>query len=367
MNILVLCLSPGYGGLELYALREIEQLEQRGHRCIPVVAYESMLLSQLKAARHDYHILRTKVQSLPLIAAKRLARLIDKENIDVIHIHWARDLNLAALAKYFSKRRVKLVYSRHMGITRSKRDLLHRWLYSMLDLFIANTRLVEEEAHRFLPLLAKRISLLHIGVAKPDADKKNCSIFFARQNFCHRKLNIALFGRIEHGKGQHVLLAAVEKLVQQGVDVSVTLIGHIMDQAYHDKLLAKINAGKLGEHIQFMGFIEQPANQMSCFDLLVLTTYCETFGLVLAEAMRAGVAVVGTDAGGVPEIIENEKSGLLVAAGDAAALAKAISKLYNDEELKNRLAIAGKNKADEEFNEELHFNGLEQMLIAKEA
>ncbi len=366
MNILVLCLSPGYGGLELYALHEIEQLERRGHVCVPVVSCDSMLFSRLKAATHNYHVLRTSIQSLPLIAAKRLAKLIEKENISVIHIHWARDLNLAALAKYFSKRKVKLVYSRHMGITRSKRDLLHNWFYSMVDVFIANTRVVEEEAQRFLPLPAERIARLYIGVAEPDANKKDCDIFFENQNFYRRKLNLALFGRIEHGKGQHVLLIALQKLVQQGMDVSATLIGHVMDQAYHAKLLIKIETEKLEKHVQFMGFVEQPANQMGCFDLVVLTTYCETFGLVLVEAMRAGVAVIGTDAGGVPEIIKNEESGLLVPAGNAEALVAAIVKLYNNEELKNRLAIAGKSKADEKFNGELHFNTLEQMLMTKE-
>ena len=100
------------------------------------------------------------------------------------------------------------------------------------------------------------------------------------------------------------------------------------------------------------------------FDVVVLLTYCETFGLVLVEAMRAGVAVIGTDAGGVPEIIEHNKTGLLIPPGDTGTLADELVKLYDDADLKSRLARAGKNRADREFNSELHFNKLEQLLTA---
>jgi len=362
MNIVVLCLSPGHGGLELYALREIEELNQRGHACIPVVTPDSMLASQLKDSSNDYHTLTTLVQVLPLLAAYRLARLLELKNIDVLHIHWARDLNLAVLAMRLTKRRIKLVYSRHMGITRSKRDLFHRWFYTSIDLFICNSRMVEGQAYRFLPLPAERISRLYIGVTEPDLKQKNCAVFFENRGFCQRKLNLVLFGRIEHGKGQHLLVAAMQHLVQTGLDVSATLIGHIMDQDYYDKLLAEIENSELGGHIQFMGFVTQPANQMACFDLLVLTTYCETFGLVLVEAMRAGVAVIGTDAGGVPEIIEHEKTGLLIPPGNSAALAGELSRIYNDAGLRKQFAREGKNRADREFNAELHFNQLEKKL-----
>ena len=127
-------------------------------------------------------------------------------------------------------------------------------------------------------------------------------------------------------------------------------------------LLAEIENSKLGSHIQFTGFVTQPARKMACFDLLVLTTYCETFGLVLVEAMRAGVAVIGTNAGGVPEIIEHEKTGLLIPAGNSDALADALSRLYDDVGLRQELALSGKRRADIKFNDEMHFNKLENLL-----
>lgn len=366
MNIVVLCLSPGYGGLELYALHEIGELSRRGHACVPVLAPGSMLASRLKGSTNDYMTLSTSVRVLPLLSAYRLARLFDLKKIDVLHIHWARDLNLAALAVHITKRRIKLVYSRHMGITRSKYDFFHRWFYASVDLFICNSRLVEEQAHRYLPLPVERIKRLYIGVTEPDLEQKDCKVFFENRDFCRRKLNLVLFGRIEYGKGQHLLVSAIQQLLKRGLDISATLIGHIMDQDYYDELLAEIEKQKLAEHIQFLGFVTQPANQMACFDLLVLTTYCETFGLVLVEAMRAGVAVIGTNAGGVPEIIEHERTGLLIPPGNSDALATALTRLYDDVNLRQQLALSGKKRADIEFNSDLHFNKLEHLLTTGE-
>ena len=90
----------------------------------------------------------------------------------------------------------------------------------------------------------------------------------------------------------------------------------------------------------------------------MLTTDTETFGLVIAEAMRAGTAVIGTNAGGVPEMIKHGDTGLLIEPGDAAGLADAIERLATDPPLRERLAACGKAFADEHFSEPRHFEGL---------
>ena len=74
--------------------------------------------------------------------------------------------------------------------------------------------------------------------------------------------------------------------------------------------------------------------------------------------MRAGVAVIGTDAGGVPEIIDNKETGLLIPPGDSAALAEALYCLYEDKDKKEWLAQNGKKRADSVFDEETNFNVL---------
>lgn len=361
MVVAILCLSQGHGGLELYALREHAELEARGISCLSIVARGSMLADQHEAQKSDPVYLEVSNRRLPLIAAKQLAQVLDQNKVDVLHLHWNKDLNLAVLAKVFAARNIKLVYSRHMDITRSKRDIFHRWFYRHVDLLLANSKLVTQNCNKFLPLAKENIQLLHIGVPAPKTMKPDCSQFFDN-NFLHRRLNIACFGRIEPYKGQHTLVSALETLVKEGLDISVTIIGHVMDQDYADKLKTSVEQNGLLTHLQFKGFVDNPIELMRCFEVVVLTTYQETFGLVLVEAMRAGVAVIGTNAGGVPDIIEHDVSGLLTEPGSPESLADAIRQLYTDPEKLDKLSAQGHTRANQYFADDIHFDKLESIL-----
>jgi len=363
MKIVVLCLSPSRGGLELYAIEEIKQLTKRGHDCFAVVAPDGYLASALKKENIPFATLKLSFKRLPLIAARTLNAILKKFDADILHFHWGKDLYLAALAKSMFGNKLTLVHSRHMHYTRNKKDILHRWFYYKIDLLLAGTKLLQNLARQYLPLADEKIKLLSLGVAEPKQDTPDCSLFFSDAGFIKRKINLAIFGRIEHGKGQHILIEAMQKMVADGKDISLTMVGHTMDADYQKNLEQNIKHNNLSKHIQFKGFIENATDCMRCFDVLVLTTYCEMFGLVLVEAMRAGVAVVATNAGGVPEIIEHKTSGLLAESGNAKSMRENIELLYEQPDLLQRLALNGKQRADSLFTDELHYKKLEQELL----
>ena len=102
---------------------------------------------------------------------------------------------------------------------------------------------------------------------------------------------------------------------------------------------------------------------MPCFDVVVLTTFEETFGLVLVEAMRSGVTVIGTRAGGVKEIIDEGITGMMFEPGNPEELADCLQNVFQDEEKRLEMSKAGKKKADNKFDEETHFKALTQLII----
>ncbi len=365
MKVLELCSSPSYGGLEMYVHKVMTWLSDRQEPGLAVVAPGSTLESKLKEAGLPHRPLRVRNRLFPIIAAKNLAKILDDEAIDVLHMHWGKDLNLAALAKRLCRRPVRLVYTRQMALTRSKRDPYHRWLYQKVDQFVVITDTLRKEANQYLPLPPEQIALLYYGVpvAKP-IEAAQCAEFLHRHGLDGPGLKVALFGRIEHVKGQHLLLRAVETLAARGCEVRAGLIGEIFDQSYFDKLEEQIEQAGLHEHVKYLGFVDDPTSIMGCFDVVVLTTYTETFGLVLAEAMRAGTAVIATNGGGVPEIIQHTETGLLFEVGDAAGLADSIESLARDPEMRTRLASKGKAFADEHFSEPRHFEGLQEIFDA---
>jgi len=364
MKILILCTSPGLGGLELYAEREWNYLQQQGHECHFVITEKGRLAQRNKQSSSSIFKLSQQGKLFPFINALKLARYLDRNDIDIIHMHWGKELNLAGLAKWFCKRKPKLFHTRHMGITRSKKDLVHRFFYAQVDRVLTISKQVEKEAQEFLPLDKEQITLLYLGVEDKTVDQPDCTAL--SENIKKSQFKVALFGRIEHGKGQHVLAEAMALPSIRKLDISATFFGQVMDRNYFDKLKQSINQNGLQDRVTYMDFVDNTMAVMPCFDVVVLLTYCETFGLVLVEAMRSGVAVIGTDAGGVPEIIEHRKTGMLVSPGDASGLAELLVELYHNDKLKLTLAQAGKNRADEKFSHEQHFKKLEKLLMVEE-
>ena len=365
MKIIELCTSPGWGGLELYTLNISEWLNQRGHDCLVVLTPGSLIARRLQGSELKIAGLKPRFKLFPLLAARQLAQYIDQHQGDILHVHWNKDLPLAVLAKRLSRSKPKLVFIRHMALTRHKRDFYHRFIYQNIDAYLVITKRLQAEAEQFLPLERCKIHLLYHGVARLEqADSSACEAFESKHGLDAGKFKILLPGRIEHGKGQHVLLEAVHQLRQQGLMVEVVLLGHIMDQAYFDNLQKQIEDYGLQDCFHYLGFIDKPTYIYNCFDVIVLTTYAETFGLVLIEGMKCGVAVVGSDAGGVPEIIQHGKTGLLYEPGNSPALAGCLKQLAEDKELRKSLAKAGQGFADEVFSEAQHYKTLMQIFTS---
>lgn len=356
MKVLELCLSTGVGGLELYVVRTAIQLQARGIACIAVTGRDTMTAQRMRQNEVQTFEISKANRYLPWFSAKRLARLIDEQQIDVIHMHWAKDLALAVLAKRKARRPVKLVYTRQMMITRSKHDIYHRIFYGDVDLFLTITQQLCELAQQYLPMSNDAIKTLYYGVEVPPALGEQEKLAL-RQSLRIPKdsFAIGMVGRIEEGKGQHLLIAAIHELVKQGKVVHATIIGPAMDSGYETKLKQHVKDWQLSDAIHFYGSHPNPVEIMSAFDTVVLATKQETFGLVLIEAMRNGVAVIGTRAGGVPEIIDEGITGLMFAPENSQELTEKLSLLINDKSLCQKLAQAGKEKADRLFNQGQHY------------
>ena len=359
MKVLELCLSTGIGGLELYAVRTAKRLIEHNVDCIAVVAKGTMTDERMQQNGVQSIGFKKAHRYLPVWSARSLANIIDEQLVDVIHMHWARDLNLAVLAKHFAKRPVKLVYTRQMMITRPKKDLYHRFLYRRVDLFLTITEQLRQLAQQLLPMPNNTIKTLYYGVEKPpvltvnERSKLRESMGIPQNSF-----TVGMVGRIEEGKGQHLLVQAVQKLIAQGENVHATIIGPAMNSSFEATLQKQVSELGLNDKFRFYGSHSNPIEIMSAFDVVVLATKQETFGLVLIEAMRNGVTVIGTRAGGVPEIIDEGITGLMFEPENSQDLADKLLALINDEALLDKLARAGKEKADRMFTQEKHYQQL---------
>ena len=363
MNILELCIAPALGGLELYFHRCCVELQKRGHTIVSVRLPGSRLEALGKKDGIPTRSLLRGNKFFPWRHARQLARIIAEHRIDVVHAHHKDDLPLAALTKSTGKRPFRLVFTRQMPLTHKKKDPYHRWLYTKIDLFITITELLKRDALEKLPLPSDRVLRLYYGVpAPPSKDEVFLKQFLTISQ--PGDFTIGVFSRLEYQKGQHLVIDALKKLVGKEIPARLYIVGDVMSAEYNESLLSQVKSLGLTDRVVFKGFLPQPALAMMGMDVLVLPSRNEAFGLVLAEAMRCGIAVMGVNAGGVPEIIDDKQTGLLFEWGNTDQLAGHLEHLFREPAFKNQLARRGKEKADREFNREAHFQQLENLFSA---
>lgn len=354
-KICELCLSPDLGGLELYMMRASRYL---GDECVSVINENGKLKSYYEETPYRYFTLKRRNVLLSWLNARRLAKIIDDEAIDVVHLHWTKDLPLAIMAKLLSKRLPKVVQSRHMTMTRFKDDFYHRFLYKNMEMMLAVTQQVKKQIEKFVPReICPKVEVLYIGAEQPaviDADERTRR---RRELGLDESFVVGIVGRIEEPKGQHILLQAVQKLSLDGVDAKALIVGHAMDEEY----LARLKK-EYGEIAVFTGFTREAQTLMQLCDVVVLATENETFGLVLIEAMMCGVCVVASKSGGPLEIIDDGQNGLLFKTFDADDLATKLKSLYDNAEMRKIYGDAGKNKTLEVFESQKQFEKLGKLL-----
>lgn len=345
-KILEICLSPDLGGLELYMKNITKYLDS------PAVINKK---SKLKNIFDNEKIEYFKLSRFDFF---KLSRIIDKQNIDIIHLHWTKDIPTVVLAKILSKRKPKIVQTRHMHMTRFKSDFYHKFLYKNIDMIIAVTNLVKEQLEKFIPKdIRPKIEISYIGANTPKFLSNE------EKNSLKDSLNIkdefivCIVGRVEEAKGQHIVLEAVEELRKKNINAKALIIGHYMDERYFEELKSKYS------NDIFTNFVSNPTDFMQIADCVVLATKKETFGLVLIEAMKCGICVLGSNSGGPLEIIDDKETGLLFESMNSNDLCEKLTFLVNNSEFKNKLALNGKNRANLFFDSKKQFEEIKDILV----
>lgn len=363
MNLLELCLSPDFGGLEIFFRDYVRWLAARQSVRLHVSLQRGSRLA-LELAPLELPTLEfgAKCGALPVSMARRLARYLDEHEIDALHLHWKDDLPLVAFGKAMAHRRVKVLHSRHMDLPGPKRDPYHGFLYRSIDLYHTITRAVALQAMEHLPIPRERITHLYLGASvESGVSDESRSALRARLGLLDA-FTVGVVGRISEYKGQHLLVDALWQLRDRGVSVQGVVAGHTMEEEYLEGLKRRVVEAQLEGQFVFLGFEEDPQALIRALDVLALTTVKETFGLVLVEAMLLGVPVIGTDAGGVPEIIQHGRSGLLFESGNSTALADAIESLYRNPDYRARIASAGQLRAKTKFHRDTQYAKLLALL-----
>jgi glycosyltransferase involved in cell wall biosynthesis len=168
---------------------------------------------------------------------------------------------------------------------------------------------------------------------------------------------LGMLGMLQEWKGQHVFVEALSLLKRRGMVFHASIAGTepFGARGYEQRLRQMVRDFGLEEMVSFVGFVSKPYDYLTQLDVAVHASIePEPLGRVVVEAMLVGTAVVATNGGGIPELVEHEKTGLLVPMGDSHAMAQAIGRLLQDNELRQRLVQAAQPRAREMFDPAKH-------------
>ena len=329
--------SANLGGQELQILQQMQELQRRGIEarllCRPTsriadVAAQQGLITIPIAFRNSLH----------LRSISEVARHIRTWRPDVVISHSGHDTNICALAARLSGRRPLLIRVRTY-----QPGMPSAWTYNHLtDL----TLVPSEEMRRKLlanPRIdAQRIHVLYPGLALEQlADEAQSPLPEAVATWlaAHPGPLLVQAAMLRGEKGHAVLLDAIAQLVGHFPTLRCVMAG---EGELREALATTIREKNLSEHVLLAGLVPQIGALYRRADLLVMPSLVEPLGMSQSEALSLGLPVVASRTGGIPETIEDGRSGLLVAPGDVAAWVKALTwALEHPQEMRNMALIGG--------------------------
>ena len=340
-NLAVVCFSSSFGGLELSTLRLTKEFTSRQANTILIVPRDTPLAAEAIREGLQVVYLRPRIKYGDVLASWELARILSAHQVEIAVVMQSRDINVVVASK-LAYPAVKLVYYQQMQSTVDKRDALHTWMYSKLSLWISLTNRMKEEVPKHTRVPERLVKVVPLGRDTHVFDPQRYDQLLVRRRFdlpLDRPI-VAMLGRLDHQKGQEEFLRSLRFVADHHPDVLYLIAGdETQGEGGYRRYLVNL-ANELGfeDRVSFLPFTEDVPEFLAAIDVFVLPSYSETFGLVLIEAMAMEKPVVATSAGGVPEIVENGRDGLLIPPREEKALADAINMLLDDPSLRISLS-----------------------------
>lgn len=338
-SFLHICLSESWGGLEMAVSKWNEVLKQNGHLNLNICTPDSPLAEDLKSKNFPVLEWDSAHYFSPDFTYK-LRKLILEKKIDYILLQNLRDLWIVSPALYNVKN-CRLIGFAQMLISIKKQDFLHRLIYKPLSHVMTLTDWQQQALAPFLPIPMEKYKTIpnfvdcNVFHPKLYSDDYRYQLGFTKDHFL-----IGVIGRIDEQKGQMEMVEAFAKIKDEYKNAHLVIIGEPTlgepkQEAYFKKLQSYVNRHRLESRVHFKGFQKDPNKLFANFDLFVLPSHRETFGFVVVESMASGTLVLGTNAGGVPEILGQGEYGYLCEPKNADDLAmKLVHILQNPEERK---------------------------------
>ena len=276
-------------------------------------------------------------------ALVELVRLMRAMRPTVVHANSSKAGLLATVAALLSGV-PHIIFTAHGWAFNESRPSWQKGIFAIFHLLTAwcsdTVICVSEGVKRdakWMPFVQKKLVVIRNGISRVELVEKSAARAKLAPSVPADALWIGTLAELHPTKGLDVAIHAFARIAQQFPQTVLVLIGE--GQA-RNTLVALANQYKLKDRIHFCGHIQHASSLLSAFDIFLFPSRSEALGFALLEAGNAHLPVIASNAGGIPEIVEDGVTGLLVPVGDVDGFAQALTKLIEQLELRTKLSNA---------------------------
>lgn len=361
MKILLSCLSKSWGGMEMFTLTSALKLKERN---------TDVFLLCIKNSRLEIEARNNNIKCFPIsggsyfhpIQILKTSSFISQNKFEIIHSHASKDLwTLVPAIKISNRKNIPLVMTKHVGSAVVKRNFLHNFLYKRVNKALAISSSIRENIIETTIIKPENVLLFHNGV-----DINNFNPANSYRNKLRNELNInddtiviGMIGRMSPGKGHEEFIETVSLLLKEYNNLLFVIVGEASfgEEEYETNI--KIMGEEKGKgKIIFTGFRSDIPDVLSAFDIFILPSHAEAFGIALIEAMAMEKPVVATKSDGILDIIIDKENGLFFEKKNVNQLTEKIKYLLESKERRNELGKNARKHVLENFNLDTRFDKL---------
>jgi len=284
-----------------------------------------------------------------------IAKLCREEKIDIIHAHLQKSIMSSLLARFFCTS--KIVIHEHGPIFRGDTGFIYRSFLRVLGskaaMAIANSQATKAALSRVTGIEEESIPVVSnfIDFAQFDHTLYDRQDARAKLGITANETIIGFVGRLDPCKGVDLLINAAAILCGDNQQYRFVVVGEGAQRQELEKLTHRLG---LEDKVIFAGLCKNPAELMVAFDIAVVPSRREAFGIAAVELMRMRIPIIASAVGGLAEVVQDGKTGILLDALNAECIADSIEALARDSTL-------GRNIADNAEAFSRKFDGREQI------
>jgi len=376
MKILYVITKSNWGGAQKHVYDLAVGMKEKGHTTVVALGGDGILRKHLEDAGIKTHTITKLTRDMSLAKDSGsfwdIYKIIKRERPDVLHLHSPKAAGLGALAGRMLRAK-KIVYTVHGWTFNEDRPMVQKGMiafFSWLTVILCHKTILlsEREYNQALlfPKVKAKLVLITPGMRQPvfmsiDGAKqfigKMANIDLAELG---KKMIIGTIAELHANKGLSYLIKAMEQIRETHPNTLCVILG---DGEEKEKLAAMIASAKLEDNVKLLGYIEDASHYLKALNIFILPSLKEGLPYALLEAGFASLPVISTTVGGIPEIVEDMKSGVLVQPKNSKELAHSISFMIEHPVMRRQYGTALRDAVMQKFSLQKMIDSVEELYL----